>query len=130
MTQPENQCGRMSLGKRREGLWQRFKLCFIWLHDHVLGQPLESMALKDLSTGCGPINICSLTSSENSSFVPTPIPPKAVDKIASFSLKGDFVCMCLTGTYEIRGTRGAKTFSALGTLAANTCLVHNRKSKK
>lgn len=39
---------------------------------HVLGQPLESIAPKDLSAGRGPANCCSLDPRENSSSLLTP----------------------------------------------------------
>ena len=29
----------------------------IWLHGHVLGQPLVHRVLKDLSAGCDPVNL-------------------------------------------------------------------------
>lgn len=119
-------------------------LYFIFLHGHVLRQPLEPIAPNGLSTGCDPINIYSLDLNEFFSSLLIPIPPKAAGKTASLSSWSGFLCVCLNVTVLIRlGTlEGPRLFFVFHllfgclfwfifvSLVSSTCLPYSRKLKK
>ena len=57
-----------TLVKKEDEIQQGPRPCFFLCHNHELGQPLVSIAPKDLCAGCSLVNICSLD------HVETPLP--------------------------------------------------------